>query len=86
LSYTAREADDIANLAFVGGKTNQAIKDKPPAIYLPPLVEQQGSALFDAQAIPLDAELLELKNYKAFLAERRNRIASMLSDFLKPSA
>ena len=30
-AYTAREADDIANLAFIGGKTNRQISDKPPA-------------------------------------------------------
>jgi hypothetical protein len=36
-SYTSREADDIANLAFIGGKTNRGISDKPPATYLPPL-------------------------------------------------
>ena len=35
-SFTAREADDIANLAFIGGKTNRAISDKAPAVYLPP--------------------------------------------------
>ena len=29
-SYTPREADDIANLAFIGGKTNRAISDKAP--------------------------------------------------------
>lgn len=34
-SFTAREADDIANLAFIGGKTNRAISDKAPAVYLP---------------------------------------------------
>jgi len=32
---TRREADDIANLAFIGGKTNRAISDKAPALYLP---------------------------------------------------
>lgn len=34
-AYTSREADDIANLAFIGGKTNLAISDKPTrCIYL----------------------------------------------------
>jgi hypothetical protein len=27
-TYTAREADDIANLAFISGKTNRQISDK----------------------------------------------------------
>jgi hypothetical protein len=33
-AYSAREADDIANLAFIGGKTNRAISDKEPSKYL----------------------------------------------------
>jgi len=79
---TSREADDIANLAFIGGKTNRAISDKPPASYLPPLVDQLGQATFDAQAIPVDAEFLDLTAYKTFLAERRSRIAAVLNTFL----
>ncbi|MGE0082525.1 MAG: hypothetical protein AB7U81_14650 [Thiohalomonadaceae bacterium] len=81
-AYTAREADDIANLAFIGGKTNRAISDKPPAIYLPPLVQQHGHEPFVAQAIPTDSPLLEINSYKAFLAERRKRIAARLNAFL----
>lgn len=43
-----READDIANLAFIGGKTNRAISDKAPALYLLPLVAQHGVEPFAA--------------------------------------
>ncbi len=80
--YTPREADDIANLAFIGGKTNRAISDRPPADYLPPLIEQHGLVPFVAQAIPTASELLDISNYKAFLADRRMRIAAKLNDFL----
>ena len=31
-----READDIANLAFIGGKTNRAISDKAPVTHMSP--------------------------------------------------
>lgn len=79
---TSREADDIANLAFIGGKTNRAISDKPPATYLPPLIAQLGQPMFDAQAIPVDTALLDLPAYKAFLSERRRRIAAALNVFL----
>lgn len=80
--FTAREADDISNLAFISGKTNRAISDKAPAIYLPPLIEKLGESTFAAQAIPTDAGLLDVDNYKAFLAERRRRIAERLNEFL----
>lgn len=80
--HTAREIDDIANLAFISGKTNRVITDKPPAKYLPPYVEQRGRQTFEAQAIPLTAKLLEIESYKAFLAARRKAIASLLNKYL----
>lgn len=81
-SYTLREADDIANLAFIGGKTNRAISDKAPVAYLLPLVAQHGAAPFAAQCIPVEEELLVLDHYKAFLQERRKRIAAALNAFI----
>ncbi len=85
-SFTSREADDIANLAFIGGKTNRAISDKPPATYLPPLVAQHGAQLFEAQAIPLESDFLSVPNYKAFLTQRRKLIANRLNEFLGSEA
>lgn len=81
-SFTTREADDIANLAFIGGKTNRAISDKPPSKYLPSMVEQHGTHPFETQVIPLDKKLLEIGAYKRFLASRRGRIATVLNEFL----
>lgn len=85
-SYTLREADDIANLAFIGGKTNRAISDKAPVAYLLPLVAQHGAAPFAAQCIPVEEELLVLDHYKAFLQERRKRIAAALNAFIHATA
>jgi hypothetical protein len=85
-SYTPREADDIANLAFIGGKTNRAISDKAPAAYLLPLVAQDGAAPFAAQCIPVEEELLALDHYKTFLQERRKRIAAVLNAFIHAAA
>ncbi|CAK0038871.1 Uncharacterized conserved protein [Burkholderia pseudomallei] len=80
--YSVREVDDIANLAFIGGKTNRVILDKPPAKYLPSLIEQRGTPTFEAQAIPLKPSLLEIENYKSFLVARRTKIAEKLNGFL----
>ena len=81
-SYPAREADDIANLAFIGGKTNRQIRDKPPSQYFQGLIEKAGLSVFQAQCIPTDTSLLELKNYKSFLVERRRLVAKRLNEFL----
>lgn len=84
--YTPREADDIANLAFISGRTNRAISDKLPLYYFTGLIEQHGIEPFEAQAIPTSGELLDLASYKAFLAERRALIAARLNDFLGTQA
>lgn len=81
-TYTGREADDIANLCFISGKTNRQISDKAPADYFQSLVEKAGEAAFQAQCIPVTQELLSLSSYKAFLAERRILIAARLNEFL----
>lgn len=81
-SYTAREADDIANLAFIGGKTNRVISDKAPAIYFPKILEKTGLEAFSSQCIPTEETLLTSDAYKKFLSERRKRIADCLNHFL----
>jgi hypothetical protein len=81
-SYTGREADDIANLSFIGGKTNRQISDKAPAQYFPAMIEKTGQAMFDAQCIPTDTKLLKVEDYKSFLQARRARIAERLNKFL----
>jgi hypothetical protein len=80
--FTDREADDIANLAFIGGGTNRRISDKPPSDYIPPLVAKGGSGPFVSQGIPLEAHFLRVESYKEFLGERRKNVASMLNSFL----
>jgi hypothetical protein len=80
--HTSREADDIANMAFIGGKTNRAISDKAPMTYFPELIEKAGKKSFEAQCIPTDGKYLSVEHYKAFLAERRKLIAASLNNFL----
>ncbi len=82
-TYSSREADDISNLAFIGGKTNRGISDKAPAEYLPPLVAKLGEETFAAQCIPTQPELLTLDRYKDFLARRRQFVVARLNEFLR---
>jgi hypothetical protein len=85
IGRSAREADDIANLAFIGGKTNRKILDKPPAEYLKPLMTEGSESSFAAQCIPTDDELLEATSYDRFLSVRRDLIAERLNLFLETS-
>src|SRR5438874_6296888 len=61
--YTSREADDIANLAFIGGKTNRAISDKPPRAYFPQFIKEDGPTKFEAQSIPTSDDYLAVDDY-----------------------
>jgi hypothetical protein len=80
--HRPRVINDIANLSFIGGKTNRRISSKPPAEYLPELIEKQGQAPFLAQCIPLSDRVTDLEKYTDFLAERRRMIAERLNRFL----
>jgi hypothetical protein len=80
--YASREADDICNLSFIGGRTNRAISDRAPADYLPSYLENAGQVAFDAQCIPTAATLLEVSAYKDFLSARRQAVAERLNEFL----
>lgn len=84
--YTSREADDIANLAFIGGKTNRSISDKPPSAYFPDLIAKASMESFNAQCIPTTPELLEVPQYKDFLVERRRLIVDRLNEYLGTKA
>ena len=81
-AYTSREADDIANLCFISGKTNRQISDKEPSQYLPPMIEKAGNAAFEKQSIPTAQALLDVESYKAFLQDRRELIVKRLNEFL----
>jgi hypothetical protein len=84
--YTPRQADDIANLSFISGKTNRGISDKPPSQYFPALLEKNGSGAAKAQCIPLDQKLLGVEAYESFLAARRIAISRRLNEFFENSA
>ncbi|MYM64489.1 DUF262 domain-containing protein [Pseudomaricurvus sp. HS19] len=81
-SYENKQINDIANLSFIGGKTNRRIRDKAPDDYLLTLSKEHGPAMFDAQCVPLAPELLQKDAYLQFMHERRQLIAQRLNKFL----
>lgn len=75
-------SDDIANLAFIGGKTNREISDKAPVDYLKKILEGPGKEQLKKQAIPIDVNLLKPESFAKFLTIRRELIAKRLNEFL----
>ena len=80
--YQPNEIDDMANLAFIGGKTNREISNRPPKIYLPEMVSEYGADRFFTHLVPLDPELHSIEKFPDFLAERRQLLATRINDFL----
>jgi hypothetical protein len=83
--FSSREADDVANLTFIGGRTNRKISDKPPSMYLADYLAKQGPELLSLQGIPAEQELLEVGSYRQFLDARRMLLAEAINAFLDVS-
>lgn len=83
LNHDRKEINEIANLAFISGKTNRAISNKEPKVYMKDILEKNGKKGFEMQNIPLKTNLWELSNFDKFLQFRREKIASEINDFIK---
>ncbi len=82
--YSKAQANDIANLAFVGGKTNRAISAKEPKVYFPGVIAKQGREALTTQCIPMDESLWSVERYTEFLAERRKLLTARINEYLGP--
>ena len=80
--YEPKQINDIANLSFIGGRTNRKISAKDPAVYIPEIVKEHNVELFDKQCVPVDAENLSIDNFDSFLSERRSMIADRINEFI----
>lgn len=82
--FDKKEINEIANLAFIGGKTNRQITNKEPSVYLDKeVVAKRGEEALTSQLIPVDKKLWEINNFQEFLSYRRNAIAKMINDFME---
>jgi hypothetical protein len=82
--YDQKEINEIANLAFIGGKTNRQITNKSPMDYLNnEVVAKRGEEALTSQLLPLDKKMWEIDNYQDFLKFRRGAIADTINQFMK---
>jgi hypothetical protein len=82
--YDKKEINEIANMAFIGGKTNRHILNNPPSDYFPKdIIPKQGESALTSQLIPTDPKLWQLKNYREFLDYRRKAIVKAINSFLE---
>jgi hypothetical protein len=82
MGHDSKSINDIANLTFIGGKTNRNISNKSPKKYLADILEKQGAAIFKSNHIPEDKNLWEIDNFNQFLEFRRKAMVSQINDFI----
>jgi len=80
--YPKSEINDIANLAFIGGRTNRSISAKQPKDYLPMVIAKQGEEALISQCVPVDRSLWTLEKYSEFMAARRKLLAARVNKYL----
>lgn len=81
--YEKSEINEIANMAFISGKTNRQISNKEPKDYFQSIIKERGEDAISNQAVPLEPQLLVMDNYKEFLVKRRVMLKEIVNDFLR---
>lgn len=84
--YERSEINEIANLAFITGRTNQRLSKKAPEVYFPKIIGERGEAALRDQAIPMDKRLWKVENYREFLETRRHMLAEAMNAFVSDAA
>lgn len=84
--FETGEINEVANMAFITGLTNQRISSKEPSVYLPEIVEKQGAAALKSQLVPVLPALWRLESYREFLEVRREALAKRMNEFISEMA
>ncbi|MEQ8762541.1 MAG: DUF262 domain-containing protein [Planctomycetota bacterium] len=80
--YDKRQVNEIANFAFIGGKTNRRISAALPEEYLLDVVKKRGEAALLSQCVPIDPDLWRLDQYPKFLETRRSELVEAVNSML----
>jgi len=80
--FEAGEINEIANMAFIGGRTNIRISNKKPVDYLPLIVSDQGETALERQLVPTDPEMWAIERYRDFLDYRRQKLVDVMNAFI----
>ncbi|MEK6886074.1 MAG: DUF262 domain-containing protein [Nanoarchaeota archaeon] len=81
--FDRKEINEIANMAFIGGKTNRTITNKEPKIYFEDIIQKKGEGALTSQLITMNKEYWEINNFLIFTQKRRELIAEEINKFMK---
>ena len=80
--YTRPEVNAIANFCYLTKDTNLQIGARSPSEYFLE-IEQRHPGALASQWIPMDPELWQTENYRAFLEERQRLLAASTNELLE---
>lgn len=81
--YPQSEINEIANLSFIGGRTNRRISAKKPENYFRDIIDKQGKEALQNQFIPVEDEnLWKVENFEKFLKKRREKLAEAVNKLI----
>lgn len=83
--YEKQEINEIANMAFISGRTNRKISNKEPYEYLPEIKASRGNEALIAQCVPIEEDYHKIDNYRKFLDWRRIALAKAVNTFIDNS-
>jgi hypothetical protein len=82
LNYESRSINDLANLTFIGGKSNRQIGNKEPYLYIEEIEKKIGENIYRDNFIPKEKNLLKKENFESFLEFRRRELVREINEFL----
>jgi hypothetical protein len=82
LGHDHRTINDLANLTFIGGKTNRSISNKLPMQYFVDIINKRGPNVFSDNHIPTEKSLWDIQNYTDFLEFRRKKLVNEINSFI----
>lgn len=78
-TYTRRQINELANLAFLTAKANNKILKTPASEYLPQIVARDPAKL-SRQFVPAEPDLWSQDGFPAFLRRRRQLLAQAVNE------
>ncbi len=82
-TYSPSEINEIANLSFIGGRTNRRISAHKPEKYFREIINKQGKEALKSQFIPVEDEnLWKVEHFKKFLEARRKLLAEAVNKLI----
>ena len=79
---SAKDANNMGNIAFQTRETNRSIGSSPPSEYMPSIARNWPGAL-ESQWVPTDPELWQVEHYHLFLEARRRLLAEAANAMLQ---